>query len=135
MGRFSLKSHASEQKHKQNEKNVVKSVPLQSFFSCYQSQSECIAVAGPSNALPSALAVTSTSSTLDKPAIPSTYKLSSLRSNHANQPAPDAFQSKKGKWWEVTEAETLWYLETVICHNSLRNAKSSVRVFKTDVSR
>nr|CAD7197042.1 unnamed protein product [Timema douglasi] len=63
---------------------------------------------------------------------PSTAQMSSLHSTHSSRPTVET--SEQGNWWKlnanVTECETLWCIQTMVHHNSLRNAESSVRLFK-----
>nr|CAD7426049.1 unnamed protein product [Timema monikensis] len=137
--RSAATSHSKSQRHKTNEAIVKKYVPLSTYFSSPPTTSTCASSlsAGSSHSLISASAdlLNPSCSLALVPAdipIPSTAQMSSLQSTNFTRPTVET--SKQDKWWKlnanVTECETLWCIQTTVYHNSLRNAESSVRLFK-----
>lgn len=127
MGRSALKSHSKSQKHILNEKNASKSIPIKTFFTTSSSDSKPSTSKNPPSL---------SEAEYSKSPTPSTSKDSITISEAVGSKCTsgEGVISKNEKWWkvkdEVSECEVLWCLHTVMFHNSLRNAESSVHLFK-----
>ncbi|XP_063245001.1 uncharacterized protein LOC134546246 [Bacillus rossius redtenbacheri] len=124
MGRTALTSHASGNKHKKNVSSVDKTAPIQIWATTSAPETSKASEPSP---LPSSSVIQPSSAAV-------------IPGASMNLPAEDSLIPKSASTTrcldnfllkdDVTRAEALWCLETVMNHNSLRSAASSVNMFK-----
>lgn len=120
MGRSALVSHAKSKKHKEQEANANKSLPLKSFFSQIPTSTSC----------PTTSIVKVSSDSI--PTCSSSYPASET-SQLVQLSVAETSGTEKLKWWKVkdsvTTAEALWCLKSVVFHNSLRDVECCSKLF------
>lgn len=145
MGRSALTSHKNSKKHQELERRSKHVVPLKKFFSQTQASTEksserVISSTSSSSSLTSSvpICISSPTPSASSPCTssltsPASCTSSASCSSSLTSSAPNL--SSQEKWWlikeDVTKAEILWCIQTVMTHMSLRNAESCVVLFKS----
>lgn len=144
MGRSAIKSHEQGKKHKEQEKNAKLCPPIKTWFASSQQTQQAIPQQQAFSAVTQDIGVHPLPGTSkDDPFLVLTHTPSTLTTtptlceSPSDLPtqAPSKSTEIREKWWlakdNVTKAEILWCLHTVMTHQSLRNAEAAVSLFKT----
>lgn len=143
MGRAALVSHAKGAKHISKEQNIAKSAPLDLWVRPSSSSNSSTLFDNPtfqstSTEGSNATKTVSPPSTVLPATIHNTPLLSPTIINISSSQSSSSFSSNTSIWKrgnllferdEVTKAETLWALQTVMSHSSIRGAASCCSLF------